>query len=175
MNTDLIPIKQICDYRNRSVQDLCPHRTVLKQKSPVRRIGPGFIKNDILYSNDCPGLGVVIIQHVHVGAITLFGLERNGSVRQGVEGEILAHAYITARVKFGASLAYKDIACSGCLATEKFYSESFTLTVSVTASVLGHVKGDKVIVFKKKRRKGYRVKNGHRQQFTKVRIDSISI
>ena len=46
---------------------------------------------------------------------------------------------------------------------------------SVTASVLEHVKGDKVIVFKKKRRKGYRVKNGHRQQYTKVRIESISI
>lgn len=46
---------------------------------------------------------------------------------------------------------------------------------SVTASVLGHVKGDKVIVFKKKRRKGYKVKKGHRQQFTKIRIDSISI
>ena len=35
------------------------------------------------------------------------------------------------------------------------------------------VKGDKVIVFKKKRRKGYRRKNGHRQQFTKVLIKSI--
>ncbi len=46
---------------------------------------------------------------------------------------------------------------------------------SVSASVLGHVKGDKVIVFKKKRRKGYKVKNGHRQQFTKVRIQSITI
>jgi large subunit ribosomal protein L21 len=46
---------------------------------------------------------------------------------------------------------------------------------SVTASILEHVKGDKVVVFKKKRRKGYRVKNGHRQQFTKVRIDSINI
>ena len=46
---------------------------------------------------------------------------------------------------------------------------------SVSASVISHVKGDKVIVFKKKRRKGYRVKNGHRQQFTKVRIDSISL
>jgi large subunit ribosomal protein L21 len=46
---------------------------------------------------------------------------------------------------------------------------------TVSASVLEHVKGDKVIVFKKKRRKGYRVKNGHRQQFTKVRIDSINI
>ena len=46
---------------------------------------------------------------------------------------------------------------------------------SVNATVLGHQKGDKVIVFKKKRRKGYKVKNGHRQRFTKIKIDSISI
>jgi len=45
---------------------------------------------------------------------------------------------------------------------------------SVSASVIGHQKGDKVIVFKKKRRKGYRVKNGHRQCFTKIKIDSIA-
>lgn len=46
---------------------------------------------------------------------------------------------------------------------------------SVSATVLDHVKGDKVIIFKKKRRKGYRVKKGHRQQFTKIRIESITI
>ncbi len=46
---------------------------------------------------------------------------------------------------------------------------------SVSASVLEHVKGDKVIVFKKKRRKGFKVKKGHRQQYTKIRIDSITI
>lgn len=44
---------------------------------------------------------------------------------------------------------------------------------SVKATVLGHLKGDKVIVFKKKRRKGYAVKNGHRQYFTQIEIDSI--
>lgn len=44
---------------------------------------------------------------------------------------------------------------------------------TVGATVLGHQKGDKVIVFKKKRRKGYRKKNGHRQSFTKIKIDSI--
>ena len=44
----------------------------------------------------------------------------------------------------------------------------------VKAKVINHLKGDKVIVFKKKRRKGYRVKNGHRQQFTKIKIDSIA-
>lgn len=43
----------------------------------------------------------------------------------------------------------------------------------VTAKVLGHMKGDKVIVFKKKRRKGYRVKNGHRQSFTQILIQKI--
>jgi large subunit ribosomal protein L21 len=45
----------------------------------------------------------------------------------------------------------------------------------VRASVLGHLKGDKVIVFHKKRRKGYRKKNGHRQSFTKIQIDSIAV
>ena len=44
----------------------------------------------------------------------------------------------------------------------------------VTAKVLDHVKGDKVVVFKKKRRKGYRVKNGHRQYLTKLEIVKIN-
>jgi large subunit ribosomal protein L21 len=43
----------------------------------------------------------------------------------------------------------------------------------ISGKVLEHVKDGKVIVFKKKRRKGYAVKNGHRQQFTKVQIESI--
>jgi large subunit ribosomal protein L21 len=43
----------------------------------------------------------------------------------------------------------------------------------VTGKILAHVKGDKVIVFKKKRRKGYRKKNGHRQAYTKVLIEDI--
>lgn len=43
----------------------------------------------------------------------------------------------------------------------------------VGAKVLKHLKGDKVIVFKKKRRKGYRVKNGHRQSLSEIVIESI--
>ena len=46
---------------------------------------------------------------------------------------------------------------------------------SVTAEVLGHVLADKVIVFKKKRRKGYRVKNGHRQPYTQISITDLSV
>ena len=45
---------------------------------------------------------------------------------------------------------------------------------SVEAKVVKHLKGDKVIVFKKKRRKGYRVKNGHRQSLTEILIEGIS-
>ncbi len=45
---------------------------------------------------------------------------------------------------------------------------------SVKGKILSHVKGDKVLVFKKKRRKGYQKLNGHRQQFTKVVIESIN-
>ena len=44
----------------------------------------------------------------------------------------------------------------------------------VGARVLEKVRGDKVIVFKKKRKKGYRVKNGHRQNFTQIEIISIN-
>ncbi len=44
----------------------------------------------------------------------------------------------------------------------------------VTAKVLDHMKGDKVIIFKKKRRKGYVRKNGHRQALTQIEISNIS-
>ncbi|MDL2320372.1 50S ribosomal protein L21 [Alistipes sp. OttesenSCG-928-B03] len=43
----------------------------------------------------------------------------------------------------------------------------------VNAKILRHLKDDKVIVFKKKRRKGYRVKNGHRQYLTQIVIEDI--
>ena len=45
---------------------------------------------------------------------------------------------------------------------------------AVEAKVIKHLKGDKVIVFKKKRRKGYRVKNGHRQYLTEIVIEGIT-
>tara|TARA_X000000368_G_C22870086_1_gene640520 strand:+ start:62 stop:481 length:420 start_codon:yes stop_codon:yes gene_type:complete len=45
---------------------------------------------------------------------------------------------------------------------------------SVQAKILKHLKDDKVIVFKKKRRKGYKVKNGHRQALTEILIEKVS-
>ena len=49
----------------------------------------------------------------------------------------------------------------------------FLKGVEVKAKVIGHLKDNKVIVFKKKRRTGYDKKNGHRQQLTKIEITNI--
>ncbi len=53
------------------------------------------------------------------------------------------------------------------------FGAPFVKGVKVAATVLEHGKDKKVIVFKKKRRKGYQVKNGHRQQYTMIQIDKI--
>ncbi len=45
---------------------------------------------------------------------------------------------------------------------------------SIEAKVVGHVKDEKVTVFKKKRRKGYKVRRGHRQQYTEIEITKVS-
>jgi len=47
------------------------------------------------------------------------------------------------------------------------------LDMKIEATVLNHLKDDKVIVFKKKRRKGYRRTKGHRQDYTEIEINSI--
>jgi large subunit ribosomal protein L21 len=61
------------------------------------------------------------------------------------------------------------------LADEKNVSigSPFIKDRSVAAKILGIVKDDKVIVFKKKKRKGYRLRRGHRQQFTEIEITEI--
>ena len=46
---------------------------------------------------------------------------------------------------------------------------------SVNASIVSHVRGDKVLVFKKKRRKSYQKLNGHRQDFTQILIEDIAV
>jgi large subunit ribosomal protein L21 len=50
----------------------------------------------------------------------------------------------------------------------------YVLGASIEAKVLGHMKDEKVEVFKKKKRKGYRVHRGHRQQYTEIEITKIA-
>ncbi|MEZ4775175.1 MAG: 50S ribosomal protein L21 [Bacteroidia bacterium] len=69
-------------------------------------------------------------------------------------------------VEFGEVLLVDN---EGAVAVGKPFVEG----ASVSAKVVDHVKSDKIIVFKKKRRKGYKVKNGHRQQMSRIEIESI--
>jgi large subunit ribosomal protein L21 len=46
---------------------------------------------------------------------------------------------------------------------------------AVSATIVNHLRGDKVIIFKKKRRKGYEKKTGHRQDLTRIKIEGIKI
>jgi large subunit ribosomal protein L21 len=46
---------------------------------------------------------------------------------------------------------------------------------SVNASIVSHIRGDKVLVFKKKRRKSYQKMTGHRQDFTQILIEDIAV
>jgi large subunit ribosomal protein L21 len=51
----------------------------------------------------------------------------------------------------------------------------FVEGATVSAKIVSHLKGDKVTVFKKKRRKGYQKQNGHRQYLSKIHIDGITV
>ena len=53
--------------------------------------------------------------------------------------------------------------------------QPFVEGAKVTGTILSHLKGDKVLVFKKKRRKGYQKRSGHRQDFTQIEIESITL
>ena len=57
---------------------------------------------------------------------------------------------------------------------ENELSTGADLKATVKAEIVGHVKGDKVIAFKMKRRKGFRKKHGHRTHYTRIRISDIA-
>lgn len=73
----------------------------------------------------------------------------------------------------GASVAFDKVLLTDDDGAVKVGSP-YISGASVTAKVLEHLKGNKVIVFKKKRRKGYDKKNGHRQCLTRIEIESIA-
>jgi large subunit ribosomal protein L21 len=69
----------------------------------------------------------------------------------------------------GESVEFSEV-----LMTSNGGNIKFTDSVKVKAEIVDHLKGDKVIVFKKKRRKGYQKSNGHRQYLTKIKIKDIA-
>lgn len=68
----------------------------------------------------------------------------------------------------------ENVEFSNVLMTSNEGKINLGASVKVKAEILDHLKGDKVIVFKKKRRKGYQKSNGHRQYLTKIRINELA-
>jgi len=73
--------------------------------------------------------------------------------------------------KVGDSVEFQEVLMKG---EDGKISVGGTMSSSVKAEILDHIKGDKVIVFKKKRRKGYQKMNGFRQSLTKIKISAIA-
>lgn len=69
----------------------------------------------------------------------------------------------------GDKVEFSEVLMTGSEGNIKFAGSA-----KVQAEIVDHLKGDKVIVFKKKRRKGYQKMNGHRQYLTKIKINDIA-
>jgi large subunit ribosomal protein L21 len=73
----------------------------------------------------------------------------------------------------GKTLEFKDVVLAENEGKVKVGNAALK-GASVKAKVIGHIRGDKVIIFKKKRRKGYQKQTGHRQDLTRIQIESIA-
>ena len=77
-------------------------------------------------------------------------------------------------VEPGESVTFEDVLLAGD-GDKVSVGTPLLQGATVTAEVLKHGKDKKVIVFKRKRRKGYRKKQGHRQRFTEIRVSEVSL
>jgi large subunit ribosomal protein L21 len=81
----------------------------------------------------------------------------------------------TLDVEPGDSVTFDHVLLAGDGAESIQVGVPIVDVASVKAEVLRHGRGDKIIVFKRKRRKGYRKKQGHRQNFTEIRINEVAL
>ena len=86
------------------------------------------------------------------------------------EGEKIKIPFIDQKV--GSKLVFDSVMFLDDGKTKKI-GNPYIKTLSIDAKIISHGKDKKVIVFKKKRRKGYQKKNGHRQNYTMVQVDKI--
>ena len=86
-----------------------------------------------------------------------------------------AQVLVVARLEgeVGATVEFTNILAGGNENSPSIGAPYIKGTVSAT--IVGHGKGDKVLVFHKKRRKGYQKMNGHRQKYTQIQINTIQL
>ena len=96
-------------------------------------------------------------------------IQAGGRQYKVVEGDTIAVDFFEAPE--GANVTFDQVLMTGGETTT--IGTPTVEGASVEATVVGHGKADKIIVFKMKRRKNYRRRNGHRQQYTDLKIDGI--
>lgn len=100
-------------------------------------------------------------------------VEIQGQQFKAEAGKFLYVHYLGDAVKEGDKVEFDRVLLAEADNTVKVGAPTIEGAKVVCEVLTPLVKGDKVIVFKKKRRKGYRRKNGHRQVFTKVLIKEV--
>ena len=75
----------------------------------------------------------------------------------------------------GASIVFDQVLLAGNSDATVQVGAPMVAGATVTAEVLRHGREKKIIVFKRKRRKGYRKKQGHRQDFTEIRVNDVAL
>lgn len=96
--------------------------------------------------------------------------QTGGKQYQAIQGKTVAVEKLEGEI--GDSIEFKDVLFKKT-AVDSFEIGTPTLQGSIKATIVKHDKGPKVVVFKFKRRKKVRVKRGHRQPMTIVRIESL--
>ena len=97
-------------------------------------------------------------------------VEDGGKQYRAVEGEYIEVDRFPSAVDEGIDLEHVLLIADG---ENTMIGDPVIAGAKVQATVVSHIKGPKVVVFKYKPKKRYRVKTGHRQQYTRLRIDSI--
>ena len=100
-------------------------------------------------------------------------VEIQGQQFKAEKDKFLYVHYLGEEVKEGAQVEFDRVLLVDADGDVKVGAPTVECAKVVCEGATPLVKGDKVIVFKKKRRKGYRVKNGHRQYFTKIVIKDV--
>jgi len=99
-------------------------------------------------------------------------IETGGKQYRVKEGDVIFIEKLDAQD--GETVKFENVLCVLGDGVEKFGSPRLE-GASVTASVVKHGKSKKIIVYKMRPKKGYRKKQGHRQPYTKVQIDKITV